>query len=288
MWPVFDIHDRTDFSASQGIRVYAIFMTASKHPHPYYYSQHGLAYRLALNSSLDIFPLNLTVQASQRGLLAMRLSHKKKKKMDSKAPDGNAEFSFASNTPRSTGRKGLPKIQTQDHNKKASDHPTTPIKGSQGAFNAIPEEERQKQQVQSISASLASLMRETGPKLVKGDPSRKGEGQQISHHHHYTPTISISDSALKLTHYLYNLSPAELYEQAIKTEKGSFIASSGALATLSGAKTGRSPRDKRVVRDETTEDDLWWGKGSPNIEMDEHTFMVNRERAVDYLNSLDK
>ncbi|KAJ6709609.1 PHOSPHOENOLPYRUVATE CARBOXYKINASE ATP [Salix koriyanagi] len=234
--------------------------------------------------------------------------------MDSKAPDGNAEFSFASNTPRSTGRKGLPKIQTQDHNKKASDvchddsgtpvkattidelhslqrkksAPTTPIKGSQGAFNAIPEEERQKQQVQSISASLASLMRETGPKLVKGDPSRKGEGQQISQHHHYTPTISISDSALKLTHYLYNLSPAELYEQAIKTEKGSFIASSGALATLSGAKTGRSPRDKRVVRDETTEDDLWWGKGSPNIEMDEHTFMVNRERAVDYLNSLDK
>lgn len=52
----------------------------------------------------------------------------------------------------------------------------------------------------------------------------------------------------------------ELYEQAIKYEKGSFITSSGALATLSGAKTGRSPRDKRVVRDETTEKDLWWGK----------------------------
>lgn len=233
--------------------------------------------------------------------------------MDNKAPD-NGEFSFASNTPRSTGRKGLPKIQTQDHNKKANDvchddsgtpvkaktidelhslqrkksAPTTPIKGAQGTFNAISEEERQKQQLQSISASLASLMRETGPKLVKGDPARKGEGQQIAHHHHYTPTISATDSSLKFTHYLHNLSPAELYEQAIKYEKGSFIASSGALATLSGAKTGRSPRDKRVVRDETTEDDLWWGKGSPNIEMDEHTFMVNRERAVDYLNSLDK
>ncbi|KAL8487784.1 hypothetical protein ACS0TY_024199 [Phlomoides rotata] len=79
----------------------------------------------------------------------------------------------------------------------------------------------------------------------------------------------------------------ELYEQAIKYEKGSYITSSGALVTLSGAKTGRSPRDKRVVRDETTED-LWWGKGSPNIEMDEHTFLVNRERAVDYLCSLEK
>jgi phosphoenolpyruvate carboxykinase (ATP) len=52
----------------------------------------------------------------------------------------------------------------------------------------------------------------------------------------------------------------ELYEQAIKYEKGSFITSTGALATLSGAKTGRAPRDKRVVKEELTEDDLWWGK----------------------------
>ena len=36
--------------------------------------------------------------------------------------------------------------------------------------------------------------------------------------------------------------------------------STGALATLSGAKTGRSPKDKRVVKDETTASELWWGK----------------------------
>jgi len=53
---------------------------------------------------------------------------------------------------------------------------------------------------------------------------------------------------------------AELYEQAIKYEKGSFITATGALATLSGAKTGRSPRDKRVVKDDLTENELWWGK----------------------------
>lgn len=52
----------------------------------------------------------------------------------------------------------------------------------------------------------------------------------------------------------------ELYEQALMYEKGSFITSTGALATLSGAKTGRSPKDKRVVRDETTENELWWGE----------------------------
>lgn len=39
-----------------------------------------------------------------------------------------------------------------------------------------------------------------------------------------------------------------------------------------GAKTGRSPRDKRVVREPSTDKDVWWAgpsSGSPNIEMDE-------------------
>ncbi|KAL0392180.1 UNVERIFIED_CONTAM: Phosphoenolpyruvate carboxykinase (ATP) [Sesamum radiatum] len=200
----------------------------------------------------------------------------------------NGEFSFNSSV---RGRNGLPKIQTH---KKAEDvetdkeichddsaqpvkaqtldelhslqkkksAPTTPLTATQGPFA---EEDRQKQQLQSISASLASLTRETGPKVVKGDPARTAETPRMSavshqQHHHFSPTLNISDSALKFTHILYNLSPAELYEQAIKYEKGSFITSSGALATLSGAKTGRSPRDKRVVKDETTADDLWWGK----------------------------
>ncbi|PKU76273.1 phosphoenolpyruvate carboxykinase (ATP)-like [Dendrobium catenatum] len=141
-----------------------------------------------------------------------------------------------------------------------------------------PDEDLQKLHLQSISASLASLTRETGPKV-------KSVKQQLDY---LTPaSLSTSDSALKFTHILYNLSPAELYEHAIKHEKGSFITSSGAIATLSGAKTGRSPKDKRVVKDETTAAELWWGNGSPNIEMDEHTFLVNRERAVDYLNSLE-
>ncbi|MED6108590.1 Protein kinase C-like 1 [Stylosanthes scabra] len=173
--------------------------------------------------------------------------------------------------------------------KKTSQSPNPPSGGQATPFT-LSEDERSKQQLQSISASLASLTRETGPKVVKGDPEKRYEGSRVAHaqHHVATPTISVSDSSLKFTHVLYNLSPAELYEQAIKYEKGSFITSTGALATLSGAKTGRSPRDKRVVKDDLTKNDLWWGKGSPNIEMDEHSFMVNRERAVDYLNSLDK
>jgi phosphoenolpyruvate carboxykinase (ATP) len=175
--------------------------------------------------------------------------------------------------------------------KKKASAPTTPRNATNPSTpkNMTPrsylsEEERQKQQMQSISASLASLTRESGPQVIKGDPTRKRSPPKSV----VAPRLDISDSALKFTHVLYNLSPAELYEQAIKFEKGSYITSTGALATLSGAKTGRSPKDKRVVKEETSKDDLWWGKGSPNIEMDEETFLVNRERAVDYLNSLEK
>ncbi|XP_048603290.1 phosphoenolpyruvate carboxykinase (ATP) 2-like isoform X1 [Brassica napus] len=201
--------------------------------------------------------------------------------------------------------------------------PTTPLKegggvvmGTSGPTTPVSGESM----LQSVSASLASLTRETGPKVIRGDPT---SAAKVMAHVPQTPTSApaadVSDSSLKFTHVLHNLSPAgnhpkrrpssltrfdyifyktkrhilnfmvaELYEQAIKYEKGSFVTSTGALATLSGAKTGRSPKDKRVVKDETTASELWWGKGSPNIEMDEQSFLVNRERAVDYLNSLDK
>ena len=43
-----------------------------------------------------------------------------------------------------------------------------------------------------------------------------------------------------------------------------------------------------MVREPDSEADIWWGAGSPNYEMDERTFILNRERAVDYLNTLDR
>ncbi|KAJ2931250.1 hypothetical protein H1R20_g5855, partial [Candolleomyces eurysporus] len=81
-----------------------------------------------------------------------------------------------------------------------------------------------------------------------------------------------------------NASPALLYEDAIRNE-GAIISSTGALINFSGKKTGRSPKDKRIVYEETSKDDIWWG--SVNIKLDEHTFEINRERAIDYLNTRD-
>jgi phosphoenolpyruvate carboxykinase (ATP) len=42
-------------------------------------------------------------------------------------------------------------------------------------------------------------------------------------------------------------------------ESGSAITSSGALSAYSGAKTGRSPSDKRIVQEPSSEKDIWWG-----------------------------
>ena len=56
-----------------------------------------------------------------------------------------------------------------------------------------------------------------------------------------------------------NPSVAALYEDALVYETGSAITSTGALTAYSGAKTGRSPLDKRIVKEEGSEKDVWWG-----------------------------
>ena len=81
-----------------------------------------------------------------------------------------------------------------------------------------------------------------------------------------------------------NASPAVLYEDALKYESAA-ISSAGALINSSGSKTGRSPKDKRLV---DNVEGVWWGGNSPNIPLSENTFMINRERAIDYLNTKER
>lgn len=50
-----------------------------------------------------------------------------------------------------------------------------------------------------------------------------------------------------------------LYEDALVYEPGSGISSTGALTAYSGKKTGRSPSDKRIVQEPSSEKDIWWG-----------------------------
>ncbi len=95
--------------------------------------------------------------------------------------------------------------------------------------------------------------------------------------------FSLESHGITVKRIFRNAAPAALYEAALQNEKGTGITATGALVALSGEKTGRSPTDKRIVDEETTSKDIWWGP--VNIELDDHTFQINRERAIDYLNT---
>lgn len=77
-----------------------------------------------------------------------------------------------------------------------------------------------------------------------------------------------------------------LYELGLRKEEGTAISDTGALLVYSGEKTGRSPKDKRIVRNPASEKNIDWGP--VNIGLDEQTYMVNHERAIDYLNICDR
>ncbi|TGR61295.1 phosphoenolpyruvate carboxykinase (ATP), partial [Mesorhizobium sp. M2D.F.Ca.ET.223.01.1.1] len=55
----------------------------------------------------------------------------------------------------------------------------------------------------------------------------------------------------------YNFGAADLYEEAIRRGEARLTAQ-GALVAETGQHTGRSPKDKFVVRDGATEPHVWW------------------------------
>ncbi|KAG0309027.1 Protein kinase C-like 1 [Dissophora globulifera] len=110
------------------------------------------------------------------------------------------------------------------------------------------------------------------------------------HHkaYHPDPEVMYHDTGIDYNHVLMNrnASVAKLYEDALRYEEGSIISSAGALVTSSGSKTGRSPKDKRIVDEPSTSADIWWGP--VNTKLSEHAFLINHERAVDYLNTRER
>ena len=81
-----------------------------------------------------------------------------------------------------------------------------------------------------------------------------------------------------------NAAPAKLYEEALLFDRAN-ITSTGGIATLSGEKTGRSPGDKRVVRQPESEQDVWWG--DVNIELSDESFSELKNCAVEFLNECE-
>lgn len=62
----------------------------------------------------------------------------------------------------------------------------------------------------------------------------------------------------KVQEAFWNLEPAELIERAVKNEEG-FLSDTGAFTADTGEFTGRSPKDRYIVKDVDTDESIWWG-----------------------------
>ncbi|KQT64348.1 MULTISPECIES: phosphoenolpyruvate carboxykinase [unclassified Aureimonas] len=77
------------------------------------------------------------------------------------------------------------------------------------------------------------------------------------------PSKGIETTGLSgLSSVRWNLSEVDLAETAIRRGEARFTAH-GALVATTGQHTGRSPKDKYVVRDALTEDTVWWDNNQP-------------------------
>ena len=65
-----------------------------------------------------------------------------------------------------------------------------------------------------------------------------------------------------------NLGTAALYEHAIRRSEG-VLAEHGPLVCLTGVHTGRSPNDRFLVREPSSEGNVWWGPVNKAIEPDQ-------------------
>ncbi len=93
-------------------------------------------------------------------------------------------------------------------------------------------------------------------------------------------SISLEEYGIKNAKVKYQLSSDELHRITIEKGLGK-EASSGALAINTGEFTGRSPKDRFIVKDDITKDRIWWG--DINIPFDSEKFNKLYDKVVSYL-----
>ncbi|HLU50717.1 MAG TPA: phosphoenolpyruvate carboxykinase (ATP) [Flavobacteriaceae bacterium] len=97
---------------------------------------------------------------------------------------------------------------------------------------------------------------------------------------HATKKISLDKYGIKNAHVNYQLTPDELHRITLEKGQGT-EASSGALAVNTGEFTGRSPKDKFIVKDDITRDRVWWG--NINIPFPQDKFDKLYDKMMNYL-----
>src|ERR1051325_9464625 len=82
----------------------------------------------------------------------------------------------------------------------------------------------------------------------------------------------------------WNLNTPELYEIISRREEGN-ISAHGALVVDTGEHTGRAAKDKAIVREPSSEDNVFWGE--VNKDFTQEKFDALRERMLKHASALD-
>lgn len=90
----------------------------------------------------------------------------------------------------------------------------------------------------------------------------------------------LGTQGIKVKEAHWNLTQSQLIEESIKNEEG-HLADTGGLAVDTGKFTGRSPKDRFIVKDEMTADPVWWG--NINIPFEADKFDLLHEKMVKFL-----
>lgn len=77
----------------------------------------------------------------------------------------------------------------------------------------------------------------------------------------------------------WNPTTAVLVEHAIRREEGQ-LTDAGALSVATGKHTGRSPQDRFIVREPSTEAEVWWGSVNVPLEPAQYETLAAKARAV--------
>lgn len=103
------------------------------------------------------------------------------------------------------------------------------------------------------------------------------------------PTIAIPTKNLKrlglknAENIHYQLTPEELVQDTLRIGEG-VLNDTGALVIRTGEFTGRSPKDKFTVKDETTADSVHWNDF--NIPIESKYFDIVYKKVLEYLDKL--
>ncbi|HLV93431.1 MAG TPA: phosphoenolpyruvate carboxykinase (ATP) [Aequorivita sp.] len=93
-------------------------------------------------------------------------------------------------------------------------------------------------------------------------------------------SISVENYGIENAKVKYQLSSEELHNEILVKGQGK-EASSGAIAVNTGEFTGRSPKDRFIVKDDITRDQVWWG--NVNIPFPTQMFDALYDKVTKYL-----